>query len=137
MPMARTWNGLTIQDKAHRAAGRAVIGIGMATAVEAKRLTHVVSGTLSRSIHFAPLMEMHDDDQSSAAAGADLLMTAFHTEATFTKTGPAIEVGSWLDYACVEWVGRRHPGIIEAMDSVRGIQADRIVAQAFREEGLK
>lgn len=136
MPMARMWNGLTIQDKAHRAAGRAIIGIGLQVAVDAKRLTHVISGTLSRSIHVAPLAASHDDDQELAESGADLMLGSSFIKPTPGPFGPLIEVGSWLDYACVEWVGRRHPGINEAMEAARGSRANRIVWQAWHEEGL-
>lgn len=137
MPMSRTWNGLTIQDKAHRAAGRAVIGIGMQVAVDAKRLTHVISGTLSRSIHVAAIMDSHDDDQELAEGGADLMMQSAFIKPTPGPFGPLIEVGSWLDYACVEWVGRNHPGITQAMEAVRGSRANGIVWQAWMEEGLR
>lgn len=139
MPMARVWNGLEIEDRIHRASGRAIVGIGMAVAVQTKMICHVwkQGGTLRRSIHVSTPMEPHDDDQESAEMGMDLLSQGMGAEAFHGPLGFGVEVGSWVDYACVEWVGRRHPGITEGLSAVRGIQADRIVQQAFREEGLK
>lgn len=135
--MARTWNGLDVQARVHRAAGRAIVAVGVAAAVQTKVICHVVTGTLSRSIHVSPLMANHDGDQESAHSGADLLSSSFSLVATPTPYGPAVEVGSWVDYACVEWVGRRHVGLTEGLGAVRGIQTEKIVRQAFREEGLR
>lgn len=137
---ARTWEGMTIVDKIHRAGGRAIVGIGMVAVVETKRVTHVVSGTLRRSVHAAPPGEYHDDDEHDAMSsedggrGIDLSLEPVHAETT--PMGSLIEVGSWLPYACAEWVGRMHPGITQGLEAARGFRADAIVKQAFREEGL-
>lgn len=131
---ARTWNGITIAQKIERAGGRAIVGIGVAAAVETKKVTHVLSGTLRRSVHAAPPNEFHDDDERGAEH-ADLMIGSTPHSAP-SKFGPVIEVGSWISYACVEWVGRMHPGVTQGVEMVRGGRADMIVAQAFREEGL-
>lgn len=135
MPMARTWEGLTFQARAHRAAGRAIIGIGMAVSADTKRLTHRVSGTLARSIHAAPIGADHEGDENSALT-QDLMMSRGFLVPTPTPAGPSLEVGSWLPYACAEWIGRDHPGITQGLEGVRGARATSIVMQAFREEGL-
>lgn len=133
--VARTWEGVGITQKINRAAGRSIIGIGVLGAVETVRVTHKLTGTLARSVHVAPLMKYHDDDEEEAKNGADLmLMETPH--ATQTPIGPVVELGSWISYACVEWVGRMHPGVTQGVEMVRGARADAIVAQAFREEGL-
>lgn len=141
MPMrTRTWEGLTIKKKIDRAGGRAIVGIGMVAVVETKRVTHVLSGTLRRSTHMAAPGEYHDDDEHEAervedgGRGKDLGLKPAH--AAHTPIGQVIEVGSWLPYACVEWVGRMHPGITQGIEAARGARADAVVRQAFREEGL-
>ncbi len=135
MPMARSWNGLEIQQRVHRAAARSIIGIGMEMAMDGKRISHHISGTLVRSIHVAPLGAPHGEDEKISAS-VDMMFAGGRIEATKTPLGPAVEVGSWLPYACVEWVGRDHPGITQALEAVRGARADMIVATAWREEGL-
>lgn len=137
MPWARQWNGLTIMDRAHRAAGRGIIGIGMAVGVETKILTHKLSGTLARSVHVAPARyELGETDEKLAEAGHDLALSVRTMHATPTPEGPAVEVGSWVSYACVEWVGRGHPGVTEGLEAVRGPRANKIMQQAFFEEHL-
>lgn len=137
MPMvARSWNGLEIEAKINRAAGRAIVGIALVAAVETKKVTHVLSGTLRRSVHAATVGEFHDDDENAAQGGQDL---SIGTEAHAVSIGgvaQVVEVGSWISYACVEWVGRMHPGVTQGVEMARGARADAIVAQAFREEGL-
>ena len=54
MPMARTWEGLTLQSRIHRASGRAIASIADHVVVETKNVTHVQYGTLRRSVHAAP-----------------------------------------------------------------------------------
>lgn len=135
--VAREWDGLTLQARIHRACGRAIIGVGMAAAVETKRITHRHSGTLARSVHVAEAGRIADEDEDMAeAAHTDLLMSRGFPEAKHTPDGTAVEVGSWLPYACVEWVGRGHPGITQGLEAVRGARATMIVRQAFMEEGL-
>lgn len=136
MPMARDWNGMSIIDKKNRATGRAIVGIGMLIAADTKRLTHRVSGTLARSVHAAEIGADHDGDEERAESGADLMMGMVPKATPVGELGMAVEVGSWLDYACVEWVGRDHPGLTQGLEGVRGARADAIVMQAFREERL-
>lgn len=117
-----------------RATGRAIVGIGVAVATETKRVTHVQFGDLRRSVHAAPAGYDGGDDEVQAGRG-DLLHEMV-PEPTPSPVGPMVEVGSWMPYACVEWVGRGHPGITQGLEAVRGIRANSIVLQAFREEGL-
>ena len=133
--VARRWEGLTVQDRIHRAAGRAIVGIGVLVAADTKRITHKVSGDLARSVHAAPPSHPHDGDEEAAKNG-DLMLLPGQLKAARTPVGEVIEVGSWMPYACVEWEGRGHPGITEGLEAVRGVRADSIVRQAFREEGL-
>lgn len=127
----------TFAARVERAAGRAIVGIAMQVAVETKRVTHVKHGTLRRSVHAAPAEspEGHEDDEREAQT-ADLMMTRGAPEPTRTAMGVAVEVGSWLPYACVEWIGRGHPGITEGLEVVRGERTEAILRQAFSEEGL-
>ncbi len=136
----REWHGPEIQMRTHRAAGRGIISIGTHIAVATKQITHVITGNLRRSIHVAPAFyEKANEDIDRTLAGEDLLlMGAEEVEAVHSEVlgGPAIEVGSWLPYACVEWVGRGHPGITQGMEAVRGPVSYAIMKRAFREEGL-
>lgn len=135
MPMARSWYGESFRGRVHRACGRAVVTVGTHVAVEAKRVTHVQWGTLRRSIHVAPTGYDGAGDER-AAQGRDLLSSANPETATHTSEGAAVEVGSWLPYACAEWIGRGHPGITEGLEMVRGARVALIVKTAFAEEGL-
>jgi len=135
MRVAKTWNGLDFLARLDRAAGRSIVAIGVNVAVETKRITHKQSGTLARSTHAAPRSANHNSDEGLAQAG-DLMSMGGTPKAEHSEFGPAIEVGSWLPYACVEWVGRAHPGLQQGLEAVRGARADAIVAQAFAEEGL-
>jgi hypothetical protein len=136
--MERSWLGDEVTARINRAAGRAIIGVGMQAAVDTKRVTHVISGDLRRSVHVAPVEYEGSEDEGMVAdnPSADLLMSTMPQLASPTPLGPAVEVGSWMPYACVEWVGRGHPGVTEGLESVRGMQTDRIIAAAFRQEGL-
>lgn len=116
-----------------RATARATIGIAVAVATETKRVTHRLTGNLMRSVHAAPAGYDGSGDEAEAARGD---MLDFALEPTLTPFGPMVEVGSWMPYACVEWIGRGHPGIDQGLEAVRGIRASAIVHQAFREEGL-
>jgi hypothetical protein len=140
MIVARKWEGLTFMEQLNRAAGRSIVGIGQAVAVETKRVCHVgVSGNLRRSVHCAPPSADHSGDED-ASQSQDMMLAVgtVHAEEdpNGLGVGPSVEVGSWLDYACVEWVGRGHPGVTQGLEAVRGARADLIVAQAFREERL-
>ncbi len=137
MRMNREWNGMSLAEKASRADARALIGIGMQTVRETKIVTHRISGSLARSVHAAPVgYEGYETDKSQAEGGADLMMQHANTAPTELPDGGwAIEVGSWMPYACVEWIGRGHPGITQGLEAARSM-AGRIFAQAYREEGL-
>lgn len=134
--VSRTWNGLTIQSKIDRAAGRAIVGVGVLASVETKRVTHKITGTLARSVHAAEPMEYHELDEQDAAGGADLMENVGELHAGKIPFGRVIEVGSWISYACAEWVGRGHPGVTQGLEVTRGARTDAIVKQAFIEEGL-
>ena len=129
------WFGPTIQQRVNRAAGRAIIGAGTLIAVNTKVVTHVLHGNLRRSVHVAPFpYEGADDDETLAEKGVDLLIETPHP--TQTPIGPVVQVGSWMPYACVEWVGRGHPGVTQGLEMSRGKKMDAIFVQAFAEEGL-
>ena len=131
----REWHGDEIRIRVNRASGRGIVGIGEATSVETKRVTHVgLSGNLRRSVHAAPVGYDGSNDESTAELSD--LTSVIDGEPTSTPLGPAVEVGSWLDYACAEWVGRSHPGVTQGLEQVRGARADRIMRKAFAEEGL-
>lgn len=134
--VARSWNGLVVKDKINRAGGRSIIAISVGAATETKRVTHVLSGTLRRSVHTAPATEFHDNDEDEALSGNDLLMDSHSLRATQTPIGPMMEVGSWISYAAAEWIGRNHPGVEQGVEAMRGAKSDLIVAAAFREEGF-
>ncbi len=138
MPMGveRSWFGGELQMRKDRACGRAIVSIGTHVAVETKRVSHRVTGNLVRSVHAAPVGYEGGADDERMAPTADLLMAFTTIPATPTPFGPAVEVGSWMPYACVEWVGRQHPGVTQGLEAVRGLKADRIVREAFKQEGL-
>jgi len=133
--MERSWFGPEIQTKVDRASGRAIVATALEVAVETKKLTDIISGDLRRSIHAAPYRYDGAGDEL-AAPTADLMMSGVVPHATKTLLGHLVEVGSWMPYACVEWVGRGHPGVTQGLESVRGIKVDMIVRKAFQEEGL-
>lgn len=136
MPMARYWGGLTLEERKNRATGRALIAIGMEATVATKRITHKISGTLARSVHPAPAGYDPDENrEEDDARSSDLLRSFMDLEPTHLPGEVIIEVGSWLPYACAEWVGRGHPGITQGLELARA-KTDVIIRQAFREEGL-
>ncbi len=137
MPVAvkREWYGPEVKKRVHRATGRALIAFGTRVAVETKMVTHVVTGTLRRSIHAAPAHYEGAYSDEKMAPDQDLLLTAHMVEATPVPQGYAIEVGSWMPYACVEWIGRGHPGVTQGLEAARPA-AGAIFEKAFREEGL-
>jgi hypothetical protein len=132
----KEWYGPELQARGHRAAARALIGFATRVAVETKMVTHVMSGTLRRSVHAAPAhYEGAYEDERRAEGGEDLLDTSMAMTATPTHAGYAVEVGSWMPYACVEWVGRGHPGVTQGLEAARPM-VGAIFQKAFREEGL-
>lgn len=136
--MERSWFGDEFTARVNRASGRAIIGIAVQVAVDTKRVTHVLNGDLRRSIHAAPVNYEGSGDEREVVdnPSADMLMSSLPELASPTPIGPAVEVGSWMPYACVEWVGRGHPGITEGLEAVRGAHTDKVIRAAFRQEGL-
>jgi hypothetical protein len=143
--MASNWNGLTILERKNRACSRALIGIGMRVAVETKNVTHVISGTLRRSVHAAPSgYSPSEDAEEQLAESTDkggqqqdlMIYYPLTPDQDPTVAGlTLLEVGSWLPYACAEWVGRGHPGVTQGLELARTTN-DAVVLQAFVEEGL-
>lgn len=131
----RDWHGKSIQARVHRASARSILRIGEEIAAATKRITHVQFGTLRRSIHVAPAGYDGAGDEGAAKNG-DLMRGASWIDAGVAGANPVVEVGSWLPYACAEWIGRGHPGITQGLEMVRGVQADAIVVAAFKAEGL-
>lgn len=128
----KQWYGDAIKFRAHRAAGRAIVGLSERVAAETKEVSHVISGTLRRSVHAAPRGYDGSSDEF-IAQNNDMGGTPF--EPTQTATGAQAEVGSWVAYACAEWIGRGHPGVTQGLELAR-VAADTIVRKAFEEEGL-
>jgi hypothetical protein len=101
--------------------GRGTIAIGEAVVTFATQYAHVISGDLRRSIH--------------AAKVGSLGMIAVNAETAKDKNGALLDVGSWLDYACVEETGRMHQYMHPAIEQARGY-ATHIMATAFKAEGF-
>jgi hypothetical protein len=126
------WDGDRLELAMGEGCAGMVIELGGRIARTAKTLVHVNTGTLMRSIHAAPLMTDHTADQELArgvgpkarhargeylsdipgsSVGEDLQDIRgdfIQPEEVMTREGAAIEVGSWVDYACVEETGRHH-----------------------------
>lgn len=124
--VAKEWHGDEFITRARRATGRGFIGIATAMTAHAKTFVDYISGDLSRSIHAA---KAASSGQREARRGPDAQMPG-------SKDQFLLEVGSWLDYACVEEVGRGHQFMQPALETVRGAEAFRIMKQAWMEEGL-
>lgn len=112
----------------------------MQVAVETKTVTHVISGTLRRSVHAAPegyAPNEEKEEQDATPEQNDLMiMYPLAVEEVPTEGGLTLcEVGSWLPYACAEWVGRGHPGVTQGLELARP-RTDATVLKAFKEEGL-
>jgi hypothetical protein len=121
-PYKLTWLGDVMVARAARAIGKGMIGIGERVVVNAQMNAHVVTNTLRPSIHLAV-------PNSSGDQRAD-------TMNIMTTDGAALEAGSWLDYACVEEVGRGHAFMGPAVEEVAGPVAEDVMGAAFRSEGL-
>lgn len=126
------WHGDKIERHMKRAIDRACVGIATSVATDGKRNVHVITGTLRRSIHSAPVKYMGLDDHERA------MVSEIPNATTADVTGGAdhskLEVGSWLPYACVEEVGRGHRFMQPAVESHIGQRSHAIVQQAIREE---
>lgn len=116
-----TWKGGEIQLRAHRAMARGTIGVGSAVVNFAQQYVDVISGDLRRSIHAARIHSL----------GTVLA----NPENVKDKVGALLEVGSWLDYACVEETGRMHKYMEPAIEQARGY-AGHIMQNAFKQEGF-
>lgn len=126
------WNGAVIALRVRRALGRGLIGIGEGTSVLAKQGADVISGTMRRSVHTAPRHYVGDADLM-AAQRSDIPNVLIPSS---IPPDWALEVGSWLPYACVEEVGRGHRFVTPAVEQMQGARSFRIMKQAFAEEGL-
>lgn len=122
--VAREWHGDEFLARAGRATGRGLIGIGTAITSHAKVFVHEISGDLRRSIHLA----------KPASSGAREARTG--SDAKMADDLFLLEVGSWIDYACVEEVGRGHQFMQPAVETVSGAEAFATMKQAWMEEGL-
>lgn len=90
--VSRTWHGSEFIARERRANGRAIVGMAVSVAVEMKKVAHEVSGDLKRSVHAAAVESMGEREVDADSQKA-------------ARTGPtswAVEVGSWMPYACVE-----------------------------------
>lgn len=122
--VAHQWNGDELLARAGRATGRGLIGIGTAITSHAKVFVHGMSGDLRRSIHLA---KPASSGTREARTGSDAKMA----DDIFL-----LEVGSWIDYACVEEVGRGHQFMQPAVETVSGPEAYAVMKRAWMEEGL-
>jgi hypothetical protein len=127
------WNGDDLVERTKRAQARAILAIAEVAAAEAKRLAHVYTGTMRRSIHVAPADYIPYRDEM--AAQSDDLQASTTVEPTETETGAMVLLGSWVHYADIEEVVRGHEFITPAVESVR-TQAAEIIRRAAEEEGL-
>lgn len=145
MPVVTEWHGKEVQMRMRRAAGRALVAIGMTVVANGKVIVrdpavhpiahppHKWTGTLSRSIHLAPIFYPGDADEQLAAAG-DVDNAGVH-DVLQTPEGSFLEVGSWLVYSNIEEEVRGHHYMTPAMDLARTV-ADDIVFAAVKSEGL-
>lgn len=115
------WKGDDILRRGKRAVARGTIAIAENIGGHAKRNAHVISGDLRRSIHVAA----HNSGGLGRATA----------QAAATHDGALVDVGSWLDYACVEEVGRGHRYMQPAVEEGR-TTAHLTMRAAFAAEGL-
>jgi hypothetical protein len=97
----RTWHGPEFIARERRANGRAIVGMAVAVAVEMKKVAHVQDNQLRPSIHAAAVESA--GGRLVTAPGSDM-DAPLGTQAN-ARTGDsswAVEVGSWMPYACVE-----------------------------------
>ena len=116
------WDDATTRRRFDRAVGRGTIGVAGRVETQAKRNVHVITGDLRRSIHSAKVNTLGEE----LASQRNVL----------TSDGAITETGSWLDYACVEEVGRGHAYMMPAVESVRAV-AVAIFQESFRQEGFR
>lgn len=116
------WNGGDIKRRFNRAIARGTISLTVRVADIARTGAHVITGDLRRSIHGAKVNSMGEQKMTQG--------NVLHAEGAMT------EVGSWLDYACVEEArGGSHAYMMPAVQAVRGVTFATFRA-AFKEEGF-
>lgn len=128
-----TWRGGELQLRQRRAYGRGLIGIGEAVATRGKENAHVITGTMRRSIHTAEPDYTGGNDLGIAQGGGEPRNL---DEPVFEGIDAALEVGSWVPYACVEETGRGHTFMAPAVEEVSGAIAEGLMREAFAQEGL-
>ena len=116
-----TWNGDEAERRFRRAIGRATIATGEGVSAFGKQFVHVESGDLMRSIHTAVARTLGEREPNQ-----------WNIQ---DRDGAVLDVGSWLDYACVEEVGRMHQFMHPAIDAERPFTETRFRV-AFKQEGF-
>lgn len=129
------WTGAEVKTAGRRAVNRTMVALGARTSSGAKQRVHRLTGTLSRSIHEAPPdYATQSAGDHEAAKTTDLAGSATAKLPVWDDKGEAaLEVGSYLPYACVEEA--RHPFLAPALDEAMA-GAEETFRQAFAEEGL-
>ncbi len=119
----REWNGEELTRDRRRADARALIGMGTTVGIEMQNAAHVISGDLKRSVHAAKIDTLGEVRASTA--------NVQHAPDQF-----ALEVGSWLPYACVEENrGGTHRFASLGYDLAKPT-FDATMQRAYREEGM-
>lgn len=116
-----TWKGGEIEKRVKRAYARGTIGIAERVSAQGKRNVHKITTQLARSIHTAKV-----------ASGGNI---SPNQRNVLDALGAVCEVGSWIEYACVEEVSRGHRYMQPAIEQIRG-SAYITMRQAFIEEGF-
>jgi hypothetical protein len=136
-----TWMGAEVEMRMRAAMGKGLVMLTTAIVALAKEYAHVgagtaIPGTLRRSIHSANIHYTGEGDMERAQAGGDI-PNASVTDIDWGALGmePTLLVGSWVDYACVEEVGRGHQFIQPAVESARA-EAVAMMKAAFKSEGF-
>lgn len=134
-----TWLGSEVSARTALAENAALVAIAQDVVAGGKMYVHRLTGTLSRSIHAAPVgYEDGEGDRGSAMAGSDL-GGAFGMSidmVTQQGNGAAIWAGSWIIYAYIQEIIRGNLYMTQAVDDVSGERAQSHMTQAFAEAGL-
>ena len=134
-PSQFTWSPAGVLRKEKRAVDRATVATMNIAASNAKMVVHRVFGTLSRSIHVAPLGYKGDADQSMAEAGISLQDDRAIVK--WDNFGLSLFVGSWLDYSLVEELrGGSHEYMLPSFQSAVK-EYPKILRKAMKREGLR
>jgi len=121
----------------NRAVAKAQVAMARDMILLAKDIVHVITGTLQRSIHAAPLNYLGEGDYARAINGEDLGEMFIDDFNQFMRgRSVEIEVGSWIPYANIEENVRAHHFLLPAFNAVTAKQ-EQYYHQAFREEGLE